>query len=456
MVGGSELLVLGMSHRTSPVDLRERLAVDGPALTESVRALHAATGVPEVVLVSTCNRVEVYVGGEDRERTLRTVRQWLDERAGESVGSYLYVHHGHEAVRHTFRVAASLDSMVVGEPQILGQVKEAYAAARAGGAVGTLLDRCFSHAFAVAKRVRSETAIASGSVSVSSIAGDLATKIFGDLDGRRVLLVGAGEMGEQAAKHLRSSGATLHVVNRSLDKARALAEEHGGQARGLEHLAEELSLADVAVASTSSPRFVITPELMRGVIKARRHKPLFLIDIAVPRDVDPRVGEMDNVFLYDVDDLEQVAQENLSARRREAEKAERIVNAEVLAFEKWRRTGALKPTIVGLRKRVKGVLEAELERTLPRLGEVSERDRRSLNKMIDAMTNKLLHRAISELKDGADGPDGEVLVETARRLFGLEEQEEEAPERRSRAHEAGDREDKVVKLEPATGRGKVS
>ena len=201
----------------------------------------------------------------------------------------------------------SPEQSVVGEPQILGQVKEAYAAARAGGVIGTLLDRCFTTAFGVAKRIRSETDIAAGSVSVSSIASDLATKIFGDLSGRRVLLVGAGEMGEQAAKHLRGAGASLYVVNRSPEKAEALATAHGGHARTLEELASELSHADVVIASTSSPRFVITPEVMKGVIKARRHRPLFLIDIAVPRDVDPRVGEMDNVFLYDVDDLEQVA-----------------------------------------------------------------------------------------------------------------------------------------------------
>lgn len=450
------MLVLGMSHRTSPVDLRERLAVDGPALIEQVRELQHALGVPEVVLLSTCNRMEIYLGGEERERVSRFARRWLDERAGEPVDEYLYVHHGPEAVRHVFRVAASLDSMVVGEPQILGQVKEAYAAARAGGSVGTLLDRCFSHAFAVAKRVRTETEVAAGSVSVSSIAGDLATKIFGDLEGRRVLLIGAGEMGEQAARHLRSSGASLYVVNRSFEKAQALAEACGGHARELEQLASELSYADVAVASTSSPRFVITPEVMRGVIKSRRHRPLFLIDIAVPRDVDPRVGEMDNVFLYDVDDLEQVAQENMAARRREADKAEQIVDAEVAAFEQWRRTGALKPTIVGLRRRVKGVLEAELQRTLPRLSAMSDDDRRSLDRMIEAMTNKLLHRAISELKASADGPDAERLVDTTRRLFDLEPLEELEPVESDPSSDAIAAGDNVVKLASAAGRGKVS
>lgn len=415
----AEMTVVGMSHRTSPVALRERLAVEGDALVAEVSALARDAGIAEALLLSTCNRVEIYLGGSPPDASARA-RRWLEAKAGERIDGYLYEHRGEAAIRHALRVASSLDSMVVGEPQILGQVKEAYAAAKSSGVLGGFLDRCFTHAFGVAKRVRTETEIAAGSVSVSSIASDLAKKIFGDLAGRRVLLVGAGEMGEQAAKHLTKGGASLTVVNRSPEKAAALAAQHGGQARGMEALAPELALADVAIASTSSPRFVITPELMKGVIKARRHRPLFLIDIAVPRDVDPRVGEMDNVFLYDVDDLEKVAQENLSARRREADRAEAIVAVEVAAFEKWRRTSELTPTIVGLRERVRGVLAAELERTLPRLDALSELERRSLEKMIDAMTNKLLHRPIAELKSGADTPDGKALLEATRRLFDLE------------------------------------
>lgn len=412
----TDLAVIGLSHRTSPIALRERLAVSGQVLMEELSSLAAEAGLEDALLLSTCNRVEIYAGIDGVE-TLTRVRRWLERKAGEPIEGYLYEHRGPSAVRHVFRVASSLDSMVVGEPQILGQVKEAYAAAKACGALGGLLDRCFTQAFGVAKRVRSETDIAAGSVSVSSIAGDLAKKIFGDLDDRRVLLIGAGEMGEQAAKHLRKSGASLYVVNRSREKADALAREHGGHARNLEELATELTHADVVIASTSSQRFVITPELMRGVIKARRHRPLFLIDIAVPRDVDPRVGDMDNVFLYDVDDLEKVAQENLSARQREADKAEQIVTLEVQAFEKWRRSNEVTPTIVALRDRVRSVLMAELDRTLPRLDGVGDAHRQALERMVDAMTNKLLHRPISEMK--ADGADGKALVEAARRLFDL-------------------------------------
>jgi glutamyl-tRNA reductase len=418
----SDLFCLGMSFKTSPVELRERLAVDAKALPEHLGALRQVAGLPEAVLLATCNRVEVYAGHDaPSDRALAAVRQWLSERAGESVDPYLYTYQGLDAVRHAYRVASSLDSMVVGEPQILGQVKEAYGTAKQSGAVGALLDRAFTTAFSVAKKVRRDTEIAEGSVSISSIAGDLATKIFGDLEGRRVLLVGAGEMGEAAAKHLRKAGAALYVVNRSREKADVLAQTYGGQARGLAEMASELAMADVAIASTSSTRFVITAELMRGVVKARRHRPLFLIDIAVPRDVDPRVGEMDNIFVYDVDDLEQAAAQNIGHRRRAADKAEQIVGLEVEAFAQWRRAGDVKPTIVGLRNQVRGVLAAELERTLPRLPELSGKQRKSLDKMVDAMTNKLLHHAVSELKASAGQPDGQLLAESVKRLFDLKD-----------------------------------
>jgi glutamyl-tRNA reductase len=425
-MSGPNLAVVGMSYRTSPIEVRERLAVSGEALEADLRKLAEEAALEETLLLSTCNRVEVYAGTSTAPEALERVRRWLARRAGRSIDAYVYEHRGEDAVRHAFRVAASLDSMVVGEPQILGQVKEAYAAAKSSGALGSLLDRCFNQAFAVAKRVRNETEVAAGSVSVSSIAGELAKKIFADLDGRRVLLIGAGEMGEQAAKHLRKSGAALYVVNRSREKAEAVAQEHGGHARTIEELEAELVLADVAIASTSSTRFVITPEMMRGVMRARRHRPLFLIDIAIPRDVDPRVGNMDNVFLYDVDDLEKVAQENLSARRREADKAERIVTLEVQAFEAWRRASAVTPTIVALRERVRGVLDGELQRTLPRLEGLGEPEKQALERMLDAMTSKLLHRAIAELKAGAERQEGEALLESARRLFDLDRAEASA------------------------------
>ncbi len=415
----SDLFLLGVSHKTSPVALREKLAVPSGEMTERLREVVEGAGLEEVLLVSTCNRVELYGVASDAQATAKA-RAWLESRGdpGE-VASHVYLSRGNEAVRHAFRVASSLDSMVVGEPQILGQVKEAYAAATSAGVLGSVLDRCFTKAFAVAKRVRSETGIASGAVSVSSIACDLAGRMFEDLRGKRVLLVGAGKMGESAAKHLAKQGAKLFVLNRSRERAVELAAACGGEPRGLTELSSELAMADIAICSTSSDRFVITPELMKEVARARKYRTLFLIDIAVPRDVDPRVGQMENVFLYDVDDLQKVADENLAVRRKEADLAEHIVEREVVEFETWRRQQNLKPLIVGLRAHVRSVVAGEIERTLPKLGGDPAANREALDRAIDAATNKLLHPVIAEIKRAADEGRANVLDDTPR-MFGLD------------------------------------
>ncbi len=410
----AELFVLGLSHHSSPVELREKLAVPGDQLAASVKRLTEVAGLSEALMVSTCNRVEVY--GFAEEGAAKRARSFLEERTGPgTLAPHVYERHGNDAVRHAFRVASSLDSMVVGEPQILGQVKDAYAAASEAGVLGTLLDRAFTKAFAVAKRVRNETGIAAGAVSVSSIACDLALQIFGDLKGRRVLLVGAGKMGESAAKHLAKQGAKLFVLNRSRERAVELAAACGGEPRSLSELASELVLCDVAIASTASDRFVITHEAMKEVAKARKYRPLFLIDIAVPRNVDPRVGEMEGTFVYDVDDLSKVAQQNIALRKREADAAERIVEDEVRAFSDWRKQQDLKPLIVGLRQHVRSVLAAELDRTMPRLSG-GEQDRAALDRMLDAATNKLLHGPLTALKAAGERGDAATL-ETVKALF---------------------------------------
>jgi glutamyl-tRNA reductase len=428
------LLLVGLSHHTTPLEVRERLAIPAEQVTPTLHTLRTRAGLTEAMLVSTCNRVEIYASSQNPAVGVRALREFLEELAqGTDLAEHLYEHSGAAVARHAFRVASSLDSLVVGEPQILGQVKDAFSTANEAGTVGALLGRCVSRAFAVAKRVRSETGIAAGAVSVSSIACDLAKSIFGELTGRRVVLVGAGEMSEGAAKALAQQGTLLTVVNRNQERARAVAQACGGEPREFDKLSQELVAADVVITSTASPRYVITRELMLGVIKARRHRPLFLIDIAVPRDVDPRVDNMDNVFLFDIDDLEQVATQNIAARRREAEQAERIVDEEVQAFEDWQRSLDLTPTLVALRERVRGVIMNELERTLPRLKSVSEAEQRTLNAMCEAMTNKLLHRPLMELKKGRDEPDGAVLVSSVRRLFDLDQKQEPttAPEPRA-------------------------
>ena len=415
----SELVVVGLSHHTASLELRECAALPGPTQIALMRELVESGEFEESLLVSTCNRVELYGTARDLSKAVALAEQHL-AKPNDELKRVLYVREGDAAVRHAFRVAASLDSMVVGEPQILGQFKEAFEQAQATGTVGSLLGRCFQRAFAVAKRVRSETTIAEGTVSVSSIAVDLAHKIFGELGGRRMLLLGAGEMGEAAARSLAHSGARLSVMNRSPEKAERVAEACGGTARGYELLASELIDADVVISSTSSPTPVLTCKMMKGVSKARRGRPLFIIDIAVPRDVDPRVGELDSVFLYDVDDLQKVTSENLSARRVAATHAESIVEQEVTAFRAWRGTQHLKPTVLALRELVADAVQTELERTLPRLPEMSPKQRKSLDKMADSIVKRVLHHPLQALKDAAEDPDGAELIAAAQKLFAVD------------------------------------
>jgi glutamyl-tRNA reductase len=418
---GSELFVIGLSHHGAPLELRERLAVPAEQLPNAIRELLIAAELENGVLISTCNRVEVVSSASDPKHAATRIVEHLNRRANPgTVDGFVYQRVGEDAVRHLFRVASGLDSMVLGEPQILGQVKAAFACAANAGVAGSVVSRWFSHAFSVAKRVRTETGVAAGHVSVSSIACDLAEKIFGDLNDRRVLLVGAGKMSEVAARSLAARGAKLFVVNRSPERAESLAKACGGTPRPLEALATELNEADVVISSTANPDFVITHELMLGVTKARRHRPLFIIDIAVPRDVDPRVGTLNNVFVYNMDDLKEVAQTNLSLRKREVMRAEAIVETEVALFGRRMRSLQLTPTIVALRERFRAVVIAELERTTPRLSQASEKDKQMLQAMAEAIVSKLLHGPLAELKRANEQADDAELLAVTRRLFQLE------------------------------------
>ena len=417
-----KLLVLGVSFRTAPLSLRERLAVGEDQVQQDLEALMKNAGLKEGVLLSTCNRVELIATADSPEHAASGTVAYFNQRTSpEKIDGSVYRHYGRDAARHLFRVASGLDSMVLGEPQILGQVKDAFAAAQVAGTVGGFLGRSFERGFSVAKRVRTETGLAAGNVSVSSIACDLAEKIFGDLAGRRVLLVGAGKMSEVAARSLTARGAQLFVVNRSPDRAEALAAACGGTPKPLEALATELAEADVVISSTSKRDYVITYELMQGVCKMRRFRPLFIIDIAVPRDVDPRVDSLRNVFLYDMDDLQKVSRENLAARERAVVDAERLIDAELDELERWARSIELTPTIVALRDRVRGLLRAELERTLPKLA-IPDSERKKLEAMTEAMANKLLHAPLTELKQSQASTDGATLLEAVQKLFRLNEE----------------------------------
>ncbi len=423
----SVISVVGLSHRTAPVDVRERFATGVDALPQVLARLSARPELDESIFLSTCNRVEVMTAVSD-ERALDAVRSVMAAHANVTpaeIEPFLYEKRGDEAVRHIFRVTASLDSMVLGEPQILGQVKEAYDAAVAAGTLRNYLGRCVNRAFSVAKKVRSETAIGEGRVSIASIAVDLAKKIFGDLTGHTVLLIGAGEMAEQAAKSLGRGGKQIRVCNRSFERGRLLAESVGGQAAEWKDLEAELARADVVVASAGSPDFVVTADMLKRVTKARKNRTLFFIDIAVPRNIDPEVHGQNNVYVFNIDDLEQQVAEGLKTRQLETRAAEAIVEKEILEFRSWANGLDVQPTIVALRARTRAVLIGELERSLgSRLKHLAEGDRAALSQMMESAINKLLHAPTSKLKAAASMQTGADLAQAVSALFDLPDLEE--------------------------------
>lgn len=423
------IVVVGLSHKTAPIEVRERLAIGRDALPELLSRLASHCTVGGAVVLSTCNRVEVYAAPKGRgagpaelRDTAQTVSSVLTGMGGTGINGHLLRAHGNDAVVHLFRVAASLDSLVVGEPQILGQLKDAIDIAKLTKTLSSTLGNVMHRAVRVGKRVRTETAIGEGQVSVSSVAIDLAREIFGELKGHTALLVGAGEMAEAASKLLVRAGARLIVVNRSPERAAALAADVSGEARPWSDLDRSLVDADIVVSSTSSPRYVITTDLVKGARKARKGRSLFLIDIAVPRDVDPDVNKLDNVYLYDVDDLSKIVADSRQGRAAEAARAEEIAQQEAKSFLTWTLEQALTPAIVGLRARTRSVLAAEVERSLAgKLRHLPAADREALTMMIDAATNKLLHGPVTRLRALAADPRAEDYVEAVRALWDLPE-----------------------------------
>ncbi|HQR30264.1 MAG TPA: glutamyl-tRNA reductase [Anaeromyxobacteraceae bacterium] len=416
---------MGLSHKSAPVAVREKVALGGEELKQALSDLRERSGVGEVMVVSTCNRVECYVYGD----AVEPARAFFLERTSEAAG-HLYERSGREAVRHLFRVASSLDSMVVGEPQILGQVKEAYGLAASASTAGAFVSRLCNRAFATAKRVRNETEIAKGAGSVSQVAVELVEKIFGDLRGRSVLLVGAGKMGALSAKALRELGCDrILVTNRSPERARALAAEIGAVAEPWEGLVSLLALSDVVIVSTGAPTYVITRELAAQVMKVRRGRSICFIDVAVPRNVDPACSEQDNVYAYDIDDLQKVVTQTHAARAEEAIRAEAIVEAEVMTFSQERETRAALPVLAELRRRAEQIARAEAERTLSHVGgKLDEKGRRSVEAMAQAIVNKLLHGPTARLKEAAASGDSD-LPGAAAELFGMGETENPSPRR---------------------------
>jgi len=419
-----DLCIVGVNHRTAPVALRERLAFPADGLATALGELKAVPGVKEAAIVSTCNRVEVVTGTSvptamvagEVESYLERVREV--ERS--AFAPHLYVHHGRDAIRHLFRVAASLDSMVVGEPQILGQMKEQYVAAAAAGTSGPVLHKAFHRAFTVAKRVRTETAIASKSVSVASVAADLTRTIFETFEDKTVMLIGAGKMSQLVARHLRARGSgDIMVTTRTFDNAVALAREFGGLPIPFERLGEYLKHADIVVGSAGAVDHLVGPQIVQEVLRARKQRPMFFIDLAVPRNFDPAINELDNVYVYDMDDLARTSADNTGEREREALRAEAIIEDEVERFVRWLAGLDVVPTIVALREKVETIRKAELEKALLSLQDAAPRHRALLDALTSSIVNKILHGPLASLKrEGA--PDDPDLVASVRRLFDLQ------------------------------------
>ena len=417
------LFVAGLSHRTAPVDLREQLAIEEDKLREILRELAEGGAFGEVVVLSTCNRVEVYgvadVPGEARTAAFRRFCRYRGLDVSQ-VEPLLYMHVDAEAVRHAFRVAASLDSMVLGEPQIGGQVKDAFALAQTCATVGPTLHRLFSQAFAVAKKVRTDTEIGRHAVSVSYAAVELARKIFAELDGKAVLVVGAGEMGGLAARHMVEHGAfPIYVANRTWGRAQEMARTLSGTAVPFGELEPAMRSVDIVITCTGSPDAIIDRPMVARVMHGRGARPLFFIDIAVPRDVAADVNTLEDVYCYDVDDLKQVVDANLRERQREAQRAEALVDREV--HKLWTRLGDVEivPTIVSLRERLEAIRTQEVAKTLAKLGDAPPETRAAVEALSSAIVNKILHVPITKLRESSRTGSGRSWTELVHELFGL-------------------------------------
>lgn len=417
------LLLVGINHRTAPVEVRERMNIQEARLPAAVSDLIRREGILEGLILSTCNRVEVVVRAQDHVDPEPILRQFLSDYHHCDVSAYdrfLYWHRQQQVVQHLFRVASSLDSMILGEPQILGQIKQAYATAREVGALNGTLNDVINQALAVARKVRRETAIGTTAISISYAAVELAKKIFGSLKGKTIFVIGAGKMSELAAKHLLRSGASaIFVSNRTYERAVELAEAFHGTAIRFEQLFDFINKADIVISSTGAPHFVVRKDQAEQMLAARKNRPLFFVDIAVPRDIDPAVNELDNAFVYDIDDLDQVVDANKKQREREAVWAQEIVQQEVQKMMRRLASRDVVPTIVALEERLNRIRESELERFRGRLSSLSPEQREVVNSLTRGILNKILHGPITELKSGAGRPEQGALVQLIRKIFGV-------------------------------------
>ncbi len=419
------LVLIGLNHKTAPVALREKLAALAPEPALAYQQLREIKEIQEALFYATCNRVEILFASSDPEPAIPQVKHLLvaqgEQADADAIHQALYVYREGEAVNHLFQVACGLDSMVMGEPQVLGQIKAAYRQGTTQQATGPLLNRLLHKTFSVAKKVRSETGIGGLAVSISYAAVELARKIFGSLSDKTGLLIGAGEMAELAVEHLKRHGvARLIVANRTLERGLELAGRFGGEAVALAELPEQLLKADIVISSTGAPELILTKDQVKGVMRRRKQRPLFLIDIAVPRDLDPAINDLDNVYLYNIDDLQGVIQANLHHRQEEAVKAQRIIDVETQKFLQWRETLAVTPTIVALVDKAKQICQNELKRTLPQLGPLTPEQQKALEVLAESIALKLLHDPFLYLKRNHHPKRRSQDIDLTRRLFNLD------------------------------------
>ncbi len=423
------IVLIGLNHKTAPVEIREKFAVVCLDTSGPLAILAQQHTLREAFYLSTCNRMEVLFTTPKLDEGISAVIGLLAEiygQTGAALKPYLYTYIDQEAVKHLFRVACSLDSMVVGEPQILGQMKDAYRQATGAKTSGVILNRLLHKSFSVAKRVRTETRIGSSAVSISYAAVELAKKIFQTLQGKTALLIGAGEMAELAAEHLLSNGVERIVVaNRTLERALSLARRFHGTTVAWEELADELRRVDIIISSTGSPEPILSAEQVKQRMRARRNRPLFFIDIAVPRDIDPKTDRIDNVYLYNIDDLQGIVEINRAERLKEAARAEHIIAAEALKFDGWLRTLEVVPTIVSLREKAEEIRETEVRKTLSQMNSLTQEETEAIQTLTQSMINKLLHDPILFLKRVSNRERKDFYLDVARKLFHLDEDQSE-------------------------------
>jgi len=431
---------VGLNHRTAPLDLRERLAIAEDDITGALRGMLKQPAIREAALLSTCNRVEFTLVTHDPDAAIAEAHKWLAYQAGmelESILAHLYSYNMDDAVRHLFCVAAGLDSLVLGEPQILGQVKSSYEQALAAGTAGHVLHRLYQCTFAAAKRARTNTSIGRQAVNISSCAVELAKRIFGELAGKTVMIIGAGEMAELAARHMHGNGIkNILVANRTLERATKLVRKFDGHALTLSQLPEYLDAADIVITSTGAGTHVLLPAMVREAMEKREGAPMFLVDIAVPRDVDPRVGELDDVYLYDIDDLQQVVQGNRESRENEAEQARALLEQDALEFLAWLKSLESVPLIRNIQERIEQARLEEMEKARRYLKGLNEDQYQSVERLSRALMKRFLHPTLKALKSMPENIEGDLLMGAARIFYNMDERKGAKP-RESDEHSTG-------------------